>query len=271
MRLGWRRGRSTRVPDKPPLETSVVDAAALGLRDAALRGWFRNDTGELFRGFAVGPQDVVLDAGCGVGGNAAFCARMGARVILADIDPGCVAASRDLLARINTRTDALVTDCDPLALCDGSATRIVCTEVLEHVADPSRVMAELVRVGRPGAQYLLTVPDPGGEELQRRLAPETYWQRPNHVRVFERDAFTSLIEMSGFRIEDRSCYGFYQTMWWAMFWTCNVPLEAPTHPVLQHWAQSWEALLDTPQGLAVKQALDDVLPKSQLILARKDV
>ncbi len=244
--------------------------ASPGLRDAVLHGWFLNDTGELFRGFKVGPQDVVLDAGCGNGGNAAFCARMGAHVILADIDPDCITESCRRLADTGAqRVDALVTGCDPVPLPDATASRIVCTEVLEHVADPARVMAELVRVGRPGARYLLTVPDPVSEQLQRRLAPDSYWRRPNHVRVFERDAFASLVEQSGLRIEDRSSYGFYHTMWWTMFWSCDVPLDAPEHPALQHWARSWESLLATPKGLAVKQALDDALPKSQLILAVK--
>ncbi len=249
-----------------------MDTPDLGLRDAALRGWFCHDTGALFRGFTVGPRDVVLDAGCGTGGNAAFCAGLGARVILADIDPECLLMSRTRLAGCATQpVEAMVTNCDPIPLSEAIATRIICTEVLEHVADPTRVMAELVRIGRPGALYLLTVPDPGSEQLQRRLAPDIYWQRPNHLRVFERDAFTSLVEGAGLRIEDRSCYGFYQTIWWTMFWSCKVSLDAPTHPALQHWAQSWEALLGTPEGIAAKQALDDVLPKSQLILARKGI
>ena len=130
-------------------------------------------------------------------------------------------------------------------------------------------MAELVRVGRPGALYLLTVPDPGAERLQQRLAPALYWRVPNHLRIFEREDFAALVQSAGLGIESRGCYGFYQALWWAMFWSCDVTLEAPSHPALEHWERSWDALLDTPAGIAVKQALDDTLPKSQLIVARK--
>ena len=243
---------------------------ASGLRDAQLRGWFQNATGELFRGFDIRPHDVVLDAGCGDGGNAAFCARLGAHMILADIDPGCVAAARTRLdGTIARKIEAFVTDCDPIPLPDASATRIICTEVLEHVADPARLMAELVRVGRAGALYLLTVPDPAAEQLQQRLAPESYWRQPNHLRIFEREAFAALVRDAGLVIESRSSYGFYQAMWWAMFWSCDVPLEAPDHPALSGWEDTWNALLDTEGGVAVKHAMDDALPKSQLILARK--
>lgn len=54
-------------------------------------------------------------------------------------------------------------------------------------------MAELVRVGQPGAQYLLTVPDPVAETVQKNLAPDSYFQKPNHIRIFQRDEFEQLV------------------------------------------------------------------------------
>ena len=247
MRFPFRRHAPD--PAANPEPPSLPAAPLLGLRDAQLRGWFQNDSGELFRGFDVRPEDVVLDAGCGDGGNAAFCGRQGAHVVLADIDPGCIDAARQRLNETRARrTEAFVTDCDPIPLPDSYATRVVCTEVLEHVPDPGRMMAELVRVARPCALYLLTVPDPAAEAIQRSLAPETYWREPNHVRVFEREAFTTLVQSSGLTIESRSSYGFFQNIWWTMFWTCGTPLEAPPHPVLENWARTWNAMLDTPGG-----------------------
>ena len=79
----------------------------------------------------------------------------------------------------------LVSDSDPLLpLRDACADKLVCMEVLEHVANPARVMAELVRLGRPGAQYLLSVPDPVGEHLQQGIAPADYFRAPNHIHIF---------------------------------------------------------------------------------------
>ncbi|WP_215199644.1 methyltransferase domain-containing protein, partial [Escherichia coli] len=43
--------------------------------------------------------------------------------------------------------ECLVSDCDPLPLADATATRVVSTEVIEHVDDPRQFLAELVRVG----------------------------------------------------------------------------------------------------------------------------
>ena len=45
-----------------------------------------------------------------------------------------------------------------LPVADASFDAVLCTQVLEHVADPLAVLSELRRVTRPGGQLLLTVP-----------------------------------------------------------------------------------------------------------------
>jgi hypothetical protein len=54
-----------------------------------------------------------------------------------------------------------------------------------------------------------------------------------------------------------------------MIWTCEDEMVDSRHPVLDNWARTWAALLDTPHGLKVKRVLDDFMPKSQIIIARK--
>ena len=61
--------------------------STVGLRDAKLGGWYREDSGELFRGMPIGGDDVVVDVGCGAGVNSVFCARHGARVYAIDREP----------------------------------------------------------------------------------------------------------------------------------------------------------------------------------------
>jgi hypothetical protein len=39
--------------------------------------------------------------------------------------------------------------------------------------------------------------------------------------------------------------------------------------MLEHWANTWQAVLDSPRGAQIKQALDAVVAKSQVIIARK--
>lgn len=89
------------------------------------------------------------------------------------------------------------------------ASNIVCTEVIKHVEAPDRFLAELVRIGKPGAQYLLTAPDPEGEKLQKHFAPASYFEHPNPIRIIERGEFGHRVEQPGLIIEKQEPYGFY--------------------------------------------------------------
>src|SRR5690606_7194508 len=74
---------------------------------------------------------------------------------------------------------------------------------------------------------------------------------------------------SGLVVEKQTTYGFFWSMFWAFFWSCDQDLSKPWHPLLQHWGRTWETLLSMRDGPRIKQALDQAMPKSQLIIARK--
>lgn len=261
----------------PPLLASTQPESAPGddniepsLSDACMSGWFRQDTGELLEGFPILSTDTVLDVGCGNGSFVKFCAQFGPAVIFSDIDAAKVEAVGALLAETSARSlQPLVSDSNPLPLKNATASKILCMEVLEHVDDPHQVMRELVRVGQPGALYLLTVPDPASETVLKKVAPSIFFEKPNHVRVFGREEFEQLIVSAGLVVERRSYHGFYWSIWWMMFCACEQDLSPPWHPVLQHWTRTWETLLTMEKGAEIKKALDEFMPKSQAIIARK--
>jgi SAM-dependent methyltransferase len=242
-------------------------------REAEQFGWFNGETRELLAGFSIGEADTVVDVGCGAGRSSEFAARCGATVYAVDIDAEAIASVERRLKRLRPSRPfhTVVSDANPLPLEDGVATRVVCQEVMEHVDDPRRFLEELVRIGRPGARYLLSVPDPAGESLHKVLAPETYWRKPNHLRVFARDEFDRLVREAGLEIVRRAHDSFFWSMWWVLFWSDKGGFEfgSPGTPVLKHWHKTWTALLKTPNGPRVKQALDDFMPKSQILIARK--
>lgn len=257
-----------------PAAPAAEDAPALlpvGLIDMCRSGWLNSDSGELFHGFAVQASDSVLDIGCGDGGFTLFSGRQGAEIFVADIDAGNVERAVARLCETAARAvHPLVTDANPIPLPDARLDKVVAMEVLEHVDDPAAFLAELVRVGKPGAQYLLSVPAPMSERAQQGIASPAYFQKPNHIHIFEREEFAQLVREAGLTIEQHTEYGFYRSLWWLFFWASGQSsLDGAEHPVIQHWDNTWAALLALPQGQAVKQALDAVLPKSQVIVARK--
>ncbi len=231
-------------------------------------GWLNEDTRELLTGFPVGEADTVVDVGCGTGMSSEFSSNCGAEVYAVDIDPEALEAVRQRMCdkKPGRPFHTVQSDANPLPLPDAVATRVLAQEVMEHVDDPRQF------IGRPGALYLLSVPDPASETIQKGLAPDIYWRKPNHVRVFGRDEFDRLVLDSGLEIVRRTHYSFYWSMWWALFWSDKGGFEfgSPSTPVLAHWNKTWAALLRTPNGARIKQALDDFAPKSQILIARNE-
>jgi SAM-dependent methyltransferase len=242
-------------------------------RDAEMSGWFCHTRRELLPGFAFSEQDVVADVGCGDGMATEFACGCGAEVYAIDVDTAAIEALQRRMQRqaLGRGLHPVVSDCDPIPLPDSTATCVLAMDVMEHVDDPQRFLNELVRIGRPGARYLVTVPDPASEGVQRDLAPECYWRKPNHLRVFGREELADTVRSAGLTIEHRMHYSFFWSMWWALFWCDRGGFQfgAPATPVLKHWNKTWDALLRSPNGLHVRQALEHAMPKSQVLIARK--
>lgn len=255
-------------PTAQPPEVDLAQDA--GFRDARMGGWFNDASGELLAGFPILAQDHVLDVGCGDGLCIHFCANQGAEVSLVDIDASKVNALHQKLQSTPARAvHAMASDANPLPLATRTFDKIINTEVLEHVADPKQFLSELVRVGKPGALYLMAVPHSTSEGVQKELAPAIHFEPPNHIRIFTPESFTALVQDSGLVIERTINYGFFSAVFWAFFWTCDHDLNAPRHPLLQSWENTWKLMLEMRDGPRIKKALDAVLPKSQVIIARK--
>lgn len=231
-------------------------------------------TAEFVPGFPIGADDVVVDVGCGEGDACVFAGGLGAEVIATDFDPVVIDRIERRMQGVGARSfRALLSNSDPLPLPDSCADVVICTEVAEHVDDPRRFLAELARVGRPGARYLITVPDPASEEVMRRVAPDWYWQAPYHRHVYGPGQLDALLQEVGLSIVAGGSQGFYWSMWWLFRMAMDPrPLDPePEAGPFRHWEAAWAALAETPRGADLAKALDGVLPKSQVRIARKPV
>jgi len=252
-----------------------LKATWVGLQDRVREGWFNGETGELARGVTIRPSHTVIDVGCGDGGFIGFCARQGAEVIFIDRDEARLAATEERIRQSPARAyRAIVSDCDPIPLDDGCGDVVICTEVLEHVADPAAFLAELVRIARPGATLLLTVPDARSETFVAATAPPSYFQEPNHIRIFSAEQFEDLVLSAGLSVESHQYMGCFWSVYWPLAWlTCEpgspgLPINNP-HPITEHWTRLWAEVQRHPGGSKIRDALNTLLPKSQSIVARK--
>ena len=237
--------------------------------DAEQSGWYLEETGQLCDGFVINADDVVVDVGTGTGGMAMFAARQGAEVVATDIDEQAIERLNNLAkGKFEGPLRAVVSDTNPLPIADGFATKVICSEVLEHVPDPAHFVNELARIGGPGAEYLITVPDPVAENIQRSVAPPVYWAPPNHVRIFQRDEFQNLIKSVGLDISHLGRSSFYWSVWWILFWSAKHDLSEPEGPLLRSWSKTWYTLISDPETAHVRDALNEFMPKSQVIVAK---
>ncbi|MEM8561678.1 MAG: class I SAM-dependent methyltransferase [Pseudomonadota bacterium] len=249
-------------------------SASVGLKDRTLEGWFNRETGELATGVPVRASDTVIDVGCGDGGVIGFCASQGAEVIFIDRDKVRLERTEARVAESAARSyRGILSDCDPIPVADATGDLVICTEVLEHVPDPAMFLAELVRITKPGSKLLLTVPDSRSEELVAATAPVEYFQEPNHIRVFSVDDFKSLVLNADLEIESHQFLGCFWSIFWPLSWmTCKpgggLPIDNDD-PIVENWVSLWAHLQRHPDGEKIRNALNQLLPKSQSIVARK--
>jgi len=123
----------------------------------------------LLEGFAFGPDDAVLEVGCGEGGNLAnlFAAdgRWPRRVVGVDLfHPKLVFAAAHLpTARL------VCADAGRLPFADATFERILCRDLIHHLPEPDAALRELRRVARPGGTVWVIEPN-GRNPLVRALA-----------------------------------------------------------------------------------------------------
>ena len=99
-----------------------------------------------------------------------------------------------------------------LPLASGSASTVVCSQVLEHIPDDGEALLdELVRVLKPGGRLVLGTPDYG--RWQWRLIERVYsWIVPmpytrDHVTHYDFDRLQEALEARGLRVLDHAYIG----------------------------------------------------------------
>jgi SAM-dependent methyltransferase len=132
----------------------------------------------LLRGYALPPAPRILDAGCGTGEATWRLAEAfpGASLLGVDVLDASLERARASSARFGDRVRFENRSIYETGLPDASFDLVACRHVLQSIPHADRVIAELVRVIRPGGRLHLVAEDYGMIHFpRRRLDPMRLW------------------------------------------------------------------------------------------------
>lgn len=152
-----------------------------GLFDRLRKTYFK----KVLLSCALTEHSRVLDYGCGPGDFLVVANAMGIDALGVDAFPRSVELARARGLNVE--------------LCDGTTfdwppdhfDAIILQSVIEHLSDPVTVIRHLVEFLKPGGRLIVSAPTPGAH----------FWDDPTHVRPYTPQAFLTIGELAGLKVE----------------------------------------------------------------------
>lgn len=229
-----------------------------------------------FRFLDLPPDARVLDIGCGTGRHVAAVGDRGDGFVV-----GADAHADDLReARGRLELHECIGDTQPgawalsaadatrLPFADASFDIVICSEVLEHIHDHRRAMAELQRVLKPSGDLVISVPRRWPERLCWALSREYRNTPGGHVRIYRRRRLIRMVRSAGFRL--RYCHhahSLHVPYWWLK---CLLGVDRDDRwPVrVYHRFLTWEMMRQPTLTRFVERLLNPILGKSVVLYFR---
>jgi SAM-dependent methyltransferase len=233
-----------------------------------------------FSRFPLAAGDRVLDLGCGGGRHAFECYRRGARVVALDRNAEEIAEVRKWFGAMEQAGEppegasAIAVEGDALSLPfpDGSFDKVIISEVMEHIPDDKGVLAEMVRVLKPGGSIAVTVPRYGPEKVCWALSDEYHEVEGGHIRIYRGEQLLGRMREAGLQpYGTHHAHGLHSPYWWikcAMGVDNDKALPVRAYHQLLVWDIVGKPVVGKLTRLTEK-ALNPVIGKSFVVYATK--
>jgi ubiquinone/menaquinone biosynthesis C-methylase UbiE len=220
----------------------------------------------------------ILDIGCGSGRHT--CAAYGFKNVVAigaDINHAELIEAKDRLKMHDRLGESgggiwglAMADVSALPFKDNFFDLVICSEVLEHIAEDESAVSETMRVLKPGHNLVLSVPRFWPERICWALSSEYTNSNNGHIRIYHKKKVIALLENCGAkRWALHYAHSLHTPYWWLK---CLVgpKREDAAWVNLYHRFLSWE-ILKKPKLIAwVDKLLNPIMGKSLVVYLRKD-
>ena len=220
----------------------------------------------------------ILDMGCGGGRHAFEAWRRGATVVAFDYSEAELKEVRGVLGGMldagelphGERGGAVNGDALQLPFPDATFDGVIASEVLEHLWDDERAIAELVRVLKPGARMAVTVPTRWPERVCWALDYRYHDTPGGHVRIFRQHELEAKLEAAGVWLRgSHHAHALHSPYWWLQCAT-------GVNRVDRHWTVrkyhdflAWQIIKQPAWVNSLDRALNPVLGKSLVVYVQK--
>lgn len=218
----------------------------------------------------VGRGTRFIDVGAGAGRHSYEALRRGAVVTAYDMDDVELKGVSDMFAAMvevgevppGGNAETVVGDILDLPYDDGCFDVVLASEILEHVPQDDRAIAELVRVVAPGGILAITVPRWLPERICWALSDEYHANEGGHIRIFKADELEAKVAAAGMQLTHRHhAHALHAPFWWLK---CAVGVQREQHPLVRayHRLLVWDMMKAPAATRLAERALDPLIGKS---------
>ncbi len=153
----------------------------------------------LLRGRTAGKD--VLEFGCGGAGVAAFHVTDARSITATDLSEVAIEKGRDFFKGRDELTFRRM-DAEAMDLVDASVDVVLAKEVVEHLPNPDRCLAEVRRVLRPSGMFVMSSPNRDSLHLRlnRKLGLPDFMCSGDHIREYTYHEMVNMLASAGFKV-----------------------------------------------------------------------
>ncbi|MEM2046783.1 MAG: class I SAM-dependent methyltransferase [Candidatus Jordarchaeales archaeon] len=131
---------------------------------------------ELLKRFSPVEGKFFLDVGCGAGGLAIAFMKKSSTTVAFDIDPKYLKVARAWGDEEGVELNLLMASGESMPFRNGAFDFVACSDIIEHLNDPFRMVSEVARVLKKGGIVYLTCPN--------RISPRIIWKDNHYLLPF---------------------------------------------------------------------------------------